>query len=190
MPDIPDIEPKSFIAGDTVKWTKSLAAYPADESWVLTYEFRGIASRQTVTCTASGADHLATISASASAAFLPGEYQVTARASKAGDVYTAWRGRITVEQNPSVGTSGVDTRTTAKKLLDAVEHALEGVATREEKSYSISPAGGTGRQIEFCSIDVLLAARSRLQAEVRREQQAERIAQGRRSGTTVRFHFK
>lgn len=191
MPDIPEIEPQSFIAGDTVKWTKSLSDYPADESWVLAYEFRSVRDNtaKTVTCEADGSDHLATITAANSAAYFPGEYQVTGRASKAGEVYTVFRGRVTVEQNPSVGTSGVEHRSTARRLLAAVESALQGVATREEKSYEITPSGGTSRRIEFCSLADLLSARDKLKAEVRREEQAERISQGRKSGNTVRFRF-
>jgi hypothetical protein len=32
--DIPNKEPETFRAGDTVKWKRSLDCYPASESWV------------------------------------------------------------------------------------------------------------------------------------------------------------
>ena len=37
MADIPSTEPAVFTAGDTLKFTRSLADYPASEGWVLSY---------------------------------------------------------------------------------------------------------------------------------------------------------
>src|SRR4051812_12652543 len=115
-----EIEPTSFIAGDTVSWTKSLSDYSAAEGWVLTYEFRG-SVRKTVVCTADAAAHLATISAITSATFAPGVYYVTAFVTKATERYTVYQGRIQVQPNPAVGTSSFDGRSHARRCLEAIE---------------------------------------------------------------------
>ena len=54
MTDIPEIEPVSFIAGDTVKWTKSLEDYLASDSWVLVYYLVKDGDQKTITASASG----------------------------------------------------------------------------------------------------------------------------------------
>jgi len=187
--EIPSIEPSAFIAGDTVKWTKSLSDYSPADGWVLTYEFRSQTARKTVTCTTSGPDFLATISAINSAAYPPGEYFVFARVALSGESFTVWEGRITVKRNPAVDSSGVDLRSTARKLLAAVENALMSKCTREEEEYEISTAGGTNRRIRFASTGELLIARDKLRAEVRTEEASERIAQGRASGNRVLMRF-
>lgn len=188
MPDIPDTEPTEFIAGDTVKWTRDFSAdYPVG-TWTLTYYFRGEVSKS-VTCTTSGILHLATISAATSATYLPGTYTVKARVSNGSEVYTVWEGSIVVVENPGLGNS-YDGRTTAKKMLDAVESALLNNASREEEEYEIAVPGGTSRRLKFCSKEQLIILRAKLQAEVEQEQIAERIKQGKASGTKVLVRFQ
>src|SRR4051812_4744628 len=102
MPDPLTSEPKQFIAGDTVSWTKSLSDYPASSGWTLTYEFRST-KRHTVVCAPSGSDHLATIAAVDSATFAAGRYYVFAYATKAAERYSVWQGEIAVKANPAAG---------------------------------------------------------------------------------------
>jgi hypothetical protein len=187
MPDPLSQEPKSFIAGDTVTWLKSLSDYSAADGWVLTYEFRG-ANRQTVTCSADGTDHLATIPAASTASFIPGDYYVFAYAAKGAERYSVFQGTITVKPNPAVGNNPYDGRSHAKRCLSAIEATLEGNASREESSYTIA-FGGVNRQLSLCSKDELIRMRNYYLSEVRREEQAEGFSQGktRRNRILVRF---
>lgn len=180
---IPSTEPAQFIAGDTVKWTRSLSDYPAT-TWTLTYEFRGTV-RKSVVCTASGSDFLATITAALSAAYPPGEYRVFARVSSGSESYTVWEGSITVKPDPSAGTSAQDRRTHARKMLDAIEAMMEGNASREEQGYEISMAGGTTRRLDLCPKADLIAFHSHYAQLVKKEQDAERIAQGGKSRNRI-----
>lgn len=181
--EIPDIEPDSFIAGDTVKWTKSTADYPAP-IWTLTYEFRGTA-RHTVVCTANGSDFLATISATVSATFTPGDYAWFAQVSFGSEKYTIGSGTVSVKTNPSIGTEAQDRRSHAKKMLDAIEAMMEGNASREEMQYEVSLPGGSLRRLWFCTKEDLIKFHSHYAALVRQEQNAERLAQGKPSRNRI-----
>ena len=96
--------PKAFIAGDTVIWTQTFSDYPATAGWVVTWFFKG-PSTFNIAATASGADHLATLSATTSAALTPGDYTFTARAVMSGEKYTAASGTIRVCIDPATATA-------------------------------------------------------------------------------------
>jgi hypothetical protein len=184
MPDIPDIEPTSFIAGDTVKWTRDLSAdYPVG-TWTLTYYFRGQVAK-TVVCTTSGSLHLATILAADSASYPPGDYFVYARVSDGTNVYSIWSGTITVKENPAIGTSPQDRRSHVKKMLDAIEAMMEGNASREEAGYEIAAPGMTSRRIQFCTKADLIAFHSHYKQLYQQELNAARIAQGGKSRNRI-----
>lgn len=63
-----------FTLGDTLSFTTSLADYPASAGWVLTYRLvpRDAGDIIVLTCTASGADHLAAAAAAATTAWTAG----------------------------------------------------------------------------------------------------------------------
>lgn len=187
MSDPLDREPSSFIAGDTVSWLKSFSGYSAADGWVLKYEFRGN-TRKTVTAAASGSDHLATITAVESAAYSAGAYTVTGYVVKASERHTVFRGRIEVEPDPAQGNSAFDGRSHARKALEAIEAVLEKRATREEMSYSIQFAG-SNRQLSLCPPAELIKMRNYYLSEVRKEEQAERIAQGLGTGRRILTRF-
>jgi hypothetical protein len=136
---------------------------------------------------ASGTDHLATITAAESALYSAGAYSVTGYVSKSGARYTVFRGRITVEADPAQGTSAVG-RSHPRKALEAIEAVLEKRASREEMSYSIQ-FGGTNRQLSLCSPADLIKMRNYYLSEVRKEEQAERIAQGLGTGRRILTRF-
>lgn len=181
--EIPSVEPDSFIAGDTVKWTRSLSDYLA-QTWVLTYEFRGNI-RKTIVCAASGSDFLAVIDAITSATFTPGDYVWFAQVSSGAEKYTIQSGTVSVKANPAVGTESQDRRTHAKKMLDAIEAMMENNASREELQYEVSIPGGSLRRLWFCTKEELIKFHSHYAALVRQEQNAERLAQGRPSRNRI-----
>jgi hypothetical protein len=181
--EIPDIEPDSFIAGDTVKWTKSLTDYPAT-TWTLTYEFRGTA-RHTVIATGTGSDFEAIITATVSATFTPGDYVWFAQVSSGSEKYTIGSGTVTVKDNPAVGTAAQDRRTHARRMLDAIEAMMENNASREEMEYEIQIPGGSLRRLWLCPKEELIKFHSHYAMLVRQEQNAERIAQGKPSRNRI-----
>lgn len=170
---IPSIEPKTVVAGDTVQWTRSEPNYLPEDGWTLAYVFTSAVEVFSVTATDNGdRTHLATISAATSAAFAPGEYRWQASVSKAAERHTvAWGATEVLADYAS--SPPADTRSTARRLLDAVEAALETRASSDQLSYSVG-----GVSISKMGLAEMMVARSKLRAEVAREKAAERIAQG------------
>lgn len=181
---IPTTEPTSFTAGDTVAWVKTLEDYPASDSWVLAYAFINAAAKFSLTASASGDNHAVTIAAATSAAYAAGTYTWVATVTKAGERYTVGTGSATVLPNLAAA-STYDTRTPARKALDAAETALATYGAKAYlQSYEIA-----GRSQRFQDPGAFLAWRDKLKAEVRREENAAAIAAGRRPRNQVLARF-
>ena len=181
---IPTTEPTSFTAGDTVAWTKSLSDYLASASWVLAYAFINSAAKFTVTASASGDDHAATIAAATSAVIAPGTYTWHATVTKSLERFTIGTGTAIVLPNLAA-VSLYDTRTPARKALDAADQAL---ATYGAKAY-LQAYEINGRSQRFQDPGMFMAWRDRLKAEVRREENAVAIAAGRRPRNQILARF-
>ena len=171
MTTTPTTEPARIIAGDTSKWLKTLADYPASAGWALVYTLINATAKITINATAQGDDHLATASAATTAAWEAGTYTWRAQVSKAGEVYTVGTGQIVVEPSFSVDT--LDSRTPSKVMLDAVEAVMLKTASSNVQEYEIA-----GRRLKHYSMGELLQLRDRLRGEVAREQAATNAANG------------
>ena len=166
-------EPSRVTAGDTVTWLKSLADYPASAGWVLSYTLINSAAKITITATASGADHLVSVSAATSAAYAAATYTWHAAVAQGAERYTVGTGSIVIAPNLAAA-STFDTRSTAKRALEAVNLALESYGAKAYlQSYEIA-----GRKQAFSSPGDFMAFRSKLMAEVAREDNAARLAAG------------
>lgn len=171
MADIPALEPTTVNAGDTWRWTRSLSDYPASAGWVLSYTLINAGAKITVNASASGDDHLVTVSAATTAGYTPGTYDWRARVSKAGEVFTVSEGRITV-RNAYAG-STFDARSHARKTLDNIEAVIEGRATSATLEYEIA-----GRRMKYIPAAELLSLRDKYRAEVAAEEAARSVAAG------------
>lgn len=171
MADAPTTEPTTVNAGDTVRWTKSLADYPASSGWGLTYTLLNAAGKITITSTASGDAHAVHVPAATTANWAAGEYAWRAQATLAGDAYTVAEGRITVK--PSFSAATLDTRSSARKALEAVDAYLADPNNLAAAEYEIA-----GRQLRRHALADLWKHRDRLRFEVSREEAAARLASG------------
>jgi len=167
-------EPASFIAGDTVKWKKSVSDYKPEDSWVLTYYFTKAGTQQKLTATDNGdSKHLVTLTAANSADWLPGEYKWQAVVTKTTERYIVDSGSLTVEIDFAQQTSGHDSRTYWETVLDNVKAVLEERATKDQSSYTIH-----GRQLSRTPLGDLIALHSKAVGEVAKEKRAEAIKNG------------
>lgn len=174
MTDIPTTEPTEIRAGDTVQWYKSLSDYPANDGWVLDYKLHSENQSHSISTSASGSDHLATITAATSATYLFGDYTIIGWVTKASERYTLPVKKVTIKPNLAALTTGYDGRSTAKKTLDLLNAALESQGNNAwVQSYTIA-----GRTMQFRSISDFFAFRSKVQAEVNREEKADRLKAG------------
>ena len=130
---IPTCTPTQLVAGDSASWTISLADYPAGAGWALSYALvrRSGGVLISIAAAASGNDHLVTVSAADSAAYLPGDYDAQAYVTKTTERYRVWSGKISVLQNFATAESGLDTRTTARRIFEQLETAILTVSTAQ-----------------------------------------------------------
>lgn len=177
---IPTTEPVSLRAGDTAKWLKSLAEYPATDGWVLSYELVTASNHYAFTASASGSDHLVNVPAATTAAWAAGDYQFLARASLAGEVHSVASGTIKVL--PSFG-SAVDARSHVRRTLAAIEAWIEG------RDIGVAEYEIAGRRMKSIPIADLLVLRDRYRREVRAEDDATRAAAGLPTRNRVQVRF-
>jgi hypothetical protein len=175
--------PTTIRAGDTVKWRDDstvdvfgTAITSAD--WTLTYYLRTNTASEgaTITGSAYGTGWQFTIAAGTSTNFDAGKWYWTAVATKDTEVLTLGNGGLTVNAALTYsGTPGAfDGRTQAQKDLDAVQAAIRAILSGGVvQEYRI----GT-RNLKKYDLADLLQLEGKLKADVKREEQAELIANG------------
>ena len=125
---VPDQEPDSLVAGDTVVWTKSLSDYPSSDGWALTYAFRLQQGSGLLDVTASAATpFVATITATQSASMKVGVWVWAAYATKAAERYQVDSGSTTVLPNLAKIDFSIDLRSPTKVAYDNALSAWQGV---------------------------------------------------------------
>lgn len=166
--EIPSTIPLEIRAGDTVRWRRELADYPASAGWLLSYAFVGATSVHPAQAVADGVAHVVTLSAATTATWAAGTYRVQEYVSKDTERFSLSAVTVRVLPDLMAATAGMDTRTHARKVLDSIEAWLESKA----------PTAGAieiaGRKVANYPITDLLALRDRYRAEVRREEAAEK----------------
>lgn len=177
--DTPTTEPRELTAGDTWAWLKTLGDYPAT-SWTLTYKLASREHELTITCTASGSDHAANVTAANSANVKPGLYDYMGYVDDgAGTRYTVVRGQLTVKANPASVGAGHDPRSFNKRMVDAIEATMENRATpgqREMVQYALAD-----RSVTFDTQDTrerLVSLLNQFKWQVANERDRERLARG------------
>jgi hypothetical protein len=175
--------PAQITAGDTVKWrdvaTKDNLGNVIDSSaWTLTYYLRTNTASEGATAVAAayGSGWETTLSAATTAAFDAGHWFWQAIATKASEKLTLGAGQLDVSAALNyTGTPGAfDGRTQAHKDLDAVDAAIRAIVSGGVvQEYTIG-----NRRLKKYDLTELQVLRSRLIAEVKREQAAASVAQG------------
>lgn len=170
-------QPQRIVAGDSYAWSVAISDYPADAGWVLTYTLtpRGFtAPKQTITCTADGSDHAATLTAVASSSYIAGEYEVVGYVTLGANRHTVLRSRITVDPNPAAPET-VDYRTWLEKTITALEASITGVASAQYQTMTV-----LGKTLGTMSLKEKLDMRDRLRSELQQISRARSGAFGRR----------
>lgn len=177
MPDnIPTVEPKEIVAGDTIAWDISDTHYPAS-TYVLTYALRG-PSVINITAAAAGNDHQIRITAATSLTWVkPGVYWWAAYMTNGLERYLFREGQITIKENLAAITGKIyDGRTHVKKVLDAIEAVLEARATQDQVTMTIR-----GQQLGRTPLKDLRELRDDYKAKYNAEQ-------GKRTKIVTRFN--
>jgi hypothetical protein len=104
-PSVQPAVPSAIRAGDTVRFTRGFADFPAADSWTARFSVAG-ASKAGVDGSASGNDFLFELTPAITAGLLPGTYAYQITATKAGARYTAEVGTLTIEPDIQASTAG------------------------------------------------------------------------------------
>lgn len=132
--------PPELYAGDSFAWIRTLTGYPAS-TWALTYYFRNGTDSFNVVASAVGDIHSISVSGSDTGDYKAGRYRWHARVSDGSTVTTVEDGWLQVKPDPTK--SNTDWRSHARKMLDAIELALEGQATKQQLDLISYTIGGT-----------------------------------------------
>lgn len=171
---IPTLEPARFNAGDTLKWTKSLSDYKPEDSWVLSYSLLNETGNISITASDNGdSKHLVNVAAATTAVYPPGVYSWQSFVTMGSDRYSIEQGTMEIGVDYAVQ-SAVDTRTHARRMLDAIEVRLQMRAPDDIESYSA----------ESMSVSRLSPEQAQAQwgfwkARVREEEALKALKQGR-----------
>lgn len=176
--------PARLVAGDFWTWRADglLAAYPP-ASYSLAYSLApregGTATTASATSDADG--WVVEVPAATTAPLAAGTYAWTLTATRLSDGARATICAGTVEVAPDPSAAG-DTRTPARRLLDAIESVLEGRVSKDVDAYSIE-----GRSLTRIPFAELRATRARLLREVAAEERAAKGQSGLITYSRVRF---
>ncbi|MBO9467055.1 hypothetical protein J7443_17560 [Tropicibacter sp. R15_0] len=160
--------PATLVAGDGWAWldAAAFASHPPAE-WSLRYVLRPLSGGASVEIDAvAGADaYELRLSSAQSAAVPPGQFTWVALGfhGAGGDRATVATGRVEILPDPTASTG--DQRSSGERILDAIEAAIEGRASKDADSYSIE-----GRSISRTPMTDLLRLRDIYRLEVAQEQ--------------------
>jgi len=177
--------PEQIVAGDTWQWSiDGLSDYPASEGWVLSFVLLNASQKIVFDAIAEGDEFKVMRSSEDTSSSEAGVYQWEASVKKG----TALRFRLqtgTVEVLPNFGSAEtLDTRSHARRVLEAIEAVIERRATKDQEEYSIE-----GRSLKRTPISDLLTLRDQYRREVDRELARERASKGRATGRRVLVKF-
>lgn len=177
--------PATIQAGDVLAATWSLPDYPAAAGWAVRLTLINSAARYQATATGSGTTYALSVASATTAAWVAGSYSWAIDATLSGARTTLATGAVRVLPDLAAAAT-LDTRSNYRKALDAAETAL---ATHGARAYLQSIEMGDRKQ-SFSSPGDFMAFISRLRAEVRREESADRLRQGLASRNTLLVRFK
>jgi len=197
MPEVATREPLEIRAGDTVTWRREelTVDYPASDSWVLTYYFRGPSQPLNVDAEADGDEFLVTIAATETAKWNPGVYSWLARVSKAGEVHSAGDGQVKVLVNLAADMLNYDGRSFSKQFQQVIEQlclgkslteiaASTGLSVGQIEAYSIG-----NRSVTYAKKTELFALRDQMRRESAAEDKRAKIAQGEEVDNHIYVRF-
>jgi hypothetical protein len=179
------MQSERLILGDTLNFATSVPDYLPTDGWVLKFRLtpRTGTGAQTLTTVQDSADsslHRLQVSAAETAAWTAGVYSWFSYVEKASttEKYSVDEGVVTLVADPRTATT-LDLRSAACIALDQAKAAL-AAWTPTTKRYRIGD-----REMEFQTQGDIVRLINYWEIEVRREQNAERLAEGLRTNRRV-----
>lgn len=185
-------EPTEITIGNNLRWLKTISSFDIDDNttvvpvtagYALTYSLRGTAGVIDLTSSVSGSDYLVSVLAATTATWVDGFYSWQAYLTLTTSRYNAGSGSITLMPNFATS-SNIDSRSYARKILDAIIATMEGRATSSMSSYSYS-----GKSVSKMSHQELQDSHDHWLIKVIVEERNEKVAKGLDSGRNVYVRF-
>lgn len=180
-------EPCEITAGTSLAWTRPYGDHAPADGWLLSYSVRGGGVVLDVAATDTGTEWRLELSQAATTTIGAGRRTLAgyaARTVPSAERVEVYRAPLFVYPDLAAEGPGFDSRSHARRVLEAIEAVLEKRATKDQAAYSIA-----GRSLSRTPIPELLALRDRYRAEVAQEDAADRLAAGLGSRRTVRVRF-
>lgn len=177
---------EQLIVGDTLEFTTSVDGYPASDGWTLKFRLIPRASGSAISfdAVASGSDYLVQVPPATTATWVAGEYAWASWVQQGSSPATARhevdRGLVTLIPDPATTNAPYDSRSHARKALDAIEATIEGRATGAQLEYEIGH-----RRVRYIPHAELLDLRKYYKGEVQSEELAEAALRGQGGGKIV-----
>jgi hypothetical protein len=188
--ELPTHEPREFAAGETPRWRKSLADFPASDGWALDYYLRGAGAGLDAGASADGDGFLVEVPAAATENLAPGSYRWQGWVSKGAERYQVADVPVVVKQGFAgvVAAATVETRSEVKQILDAVDAMIKGKATKDQQQYTIAGGGGY-RMLMRIPVSELIQLRREYARLYAAERRRERIRRGGSPFSTIKVRF-
>ena len=176
-------------AGDTFTGSVSSPAFPASAGWVgklrLVSRAAGPAPIE-ATATADGDDHLFSVAATTTAAWVAGAYSRIVWVERAGEIRTLSQDQFAITPDLRTLSAGTDTRSLPRRTLDDLLAARAQWATTQgrTKRYKIAD-----REREFASAADLNAEIDFWQRQLAAEESAARLAAGLKPRNRILTRF-
>lgn len=186
----PTAEPGTLVAGDRWAWKRDdLASDYPTSAYALSYEFHkdsgGGGSHQfTITATEADDTYYIEVGSSTTASYNAGDYIWEAYITRSADSERIMVDSGRTEVTEDLANTNADLRSHAKIVLDAIEAVIQGRATIDQSSMSIS-----GRSLSRTPMADLLLMRDRYKAEYLKEIKLARIRNKQGSGNLIKVKF-
>ena len=183
MADIPTTEPTEIQAGDTVKWNRTdLVDYPSP-TWTLKYYLVKSGTQIVIIAAQSGTAFSVVLSKTITAAYAAGIYRWVAKVSMGTEEYTVDSGTVEVLPDLVASTTGLETRSDARKIYDDLISAYKAYISANGTMHSFSIGGKT---VQYKTAKELLDQIKYWATEVQREQDSEAIANGKPTRNVIK----
>ncbi len=170
--------PNQLRAGSAYTWQEATSA-PAGETYEYTL-FNGGA-----VYTVEGTDKSFALTSAETSGWMPGVYDFVLRSVDSGSNKTdVARGTLEILPNPELSPNGLDGRSHARRVLDAIEATIEGRSSDDAVEITIR-----GRTIKQTPLTDLVKMRDLYRREVAAEREAARIRNGQASGRFRQVRF-
>lgn len=172
--------PSRLTVGESVSWKWSDSRFPST-SWDLVYTLVNAGKQIQIAATADGSNHLIEVTSSVSSEYTAGRYSWQAHVSKGVERYKVGEGSIEIGRDLSTHQYGTEIRSHVKKVLDALEAAIEGRASKTQVQQSVG-----GVQIQHMTLQEQVMLRDRYAIKYKKEIAAINRRPSHRA-TTARF---